>query len=61
MSDFMQRQIEISHELIRLMNRAQEERSKLFDTYQARLDEKDRVIRKLELTIEAIKVLKNEA
>ena len=61
MSDFMQRQIEISHELVRLMNREHEERSKLFDTFQVRLDEKDRIIHKLESTIEAMKVLKNEA
>jgi hypothetical protein len=57
MSDFMQRQIEISHELVRLMNREHEERSTMFQHLQSQLDAKDRVIQKLEATIEAMQVL----
>ena len=53
----MQRQIEISHELVRLMNREHEQRSLLFQHLHGQLDEKDRIIKKLEATIEAMRVV----
>jgi hypothetical protein len=39
------------------MNREHEERSTMFQHLQSQLDEKDRVIQKLEATIEAMRVL----
>ena len=57
MSDFMQRQFDISQELIRLMNREHEQRNKFFEKYEEQLKEKDRYIAKLEATIQALEVL----
>jgi hypothetical protein len=57
MSDFMQRQFDISQELIRLMNREHEARSRMFEKYEDELQEKDRYIAKLEATIQALEVL----
>jgi uncharacterized protein YeaO (DUF488 family) len=57
MSDFMQRQFDISQELIRLMNREHEQRNKFFEKYEEQIKEKDRYIAKLEATIQALEVL----
>jgi hypothetical protein len=57
MSDFMQRQFDISQELIRLMNREHEQRSRIFEKYESELQEKDRYIAKLEATVQALEVL----
>lgn len=57
MTDFMQKQFDISQELIRLMNREHEERSRIFERYEEQLAEKDRQIEKLRSTIEALEVL----
>jgi len=57
MSDFMQRQFDISQELIRLMNREHEQRNRIFEKYEEELKEKDRYIAKLEATIQALEVL----
>jgi hypothetical protein len=57
MTDFMQRQFDISQELIRLMNREHEERSRIFERYEEQLAEKDRQIQKLRSTVEALEVL----
>lgn len=57
MSDFMQKQFDISQELIRLMNREHQERSKMFEMYEQQLEEKDRQIAKLKATVEALEVL----
>jgi hypothetical protein len=57
MSDFMQRQFDISQELIRLMNREHEQRSRFFEKYEEQIKEKDRYIAKLEATIQALEVL----
>jgi phage host-nuclease inhibitor protein Gam len=57
MTDFMQRQFDISQELIRLMNREHEERSRIFERYEEQLAEKDRQIEKLRSTVEALEVL----
>jgi len=53
----MQRQFDISQELIRLMNREHEQRNKFFEKYEGELQEKDRYIAKLEATIQALEVL----
>ena len=57
MTDFMQKQFDISQELIRLMNREHEERSRIFERYEEQLAEKDRQIEKLRSTVEALEVL----
>jgi len=57
MSDFMQKQFDISQELIRLMNREHEQRSRFFEKYEEQIKEKDRYIAKLEATIQALEVL----
>jgi len=57
MSDFMQKQFDISQELIRLMNREHQERSRMFEMYEQQLEEKDRQIAKLRSTVEALEVL----
>jgi len=57
MTDFMQKQFDISQELIRLMNREHEQRSKMLEMYAQQLEEKDRQIAKLRSTIEALEVL----
>ena len=57
MSDFMQKQFDISQELIRLMNREHEQRSRFFEKYEEQIKEKDRYIVKLEATIQALEVL----
>lgn len=57
MSDFMQKQFDISQELIRLMNREHEERNRLFQMYETQLQDKDRQIAKLKATVEALEVL----
>lgn len=59
MSDFMQKQFEISQELIRLMHREHEERERMSGMYEEKLAEKDRQIAKLRSTIEALEVLVN--
>jgi hypothetical protein len=60
MSDFMQRQFDISQELIRLMNREHDERMRMLRLYEEQLAEKDRQILKLKSTIEALEVLTNK-
>ena len=57
MSDFMQKQFDISQELIRLMNREHEQRSRFFEKYEEQIKEKNRYIAKLEATIQALEVL----
>lgn len=57
MTDFMQKQFDISQELIRLMNREHEQRSKMLEMYAQQLEEKDRQIAKLRSTIEALEIL----
>ena len=57
MTDFMQKQFDISQELIRLMNREHEQRSKMLEMYEEQLQEKDRQIAKLKSTVEALEVL----
>jgi ABC-type Zn2+ transport system substrate-binding protein/surface adhesin len=57
MIDFMQKQFDISQELIRLMNREHEQRSKMLEKFEEQLAEKDRQIAKLRSTIEALEVL----
>jgi len=57
MTDFMQKQFDISQELIRLMNREHEQRNRILETYEEQLAEKDRYIAKLEATIQALEVL----
>lgn len=57
MSDFMQRQFEISNQLVRAMYRDAEERANFEQSFHALIAEKDRTIAKLEATIEAMKVL----
>lgn len=53
----MQRQFDISQELIRLMNREHEERMRMFQIYEEQLQDKDRQIAKLKSTVEALEVL----
>jgi len=57
MSDFMQRQFEISQELIRMMYRDTEERARLYNQMNTLISEKDKQIAKLQSTIDAMKVL----
>jgi len=57
MSDFMQRQFEISNQLIRAMYRDAEERANLYQNLNSLLAEKDKTIAKLQATIDAMKVL----
>lgn len=57
MSDFMQRQFDISQELIRMMNQEHQERMRMFELYEEQIKEKDRQIAKLKSTIEALEVL----
>jgi len=57
MNDFMQRQFDISQELIRLMNREHEQRSRMLEMYEQQLQEKDKQIAKLKATVEALEVL----
>jgi uncharacterized protein YeaO (DUF488 family) len=57
MIDFMQKQFDISQELIRLMNREHEQRNRILERYEDELREKDRQIAKLQSTIEALEVL----
>ena len=57
MNDFMQKQFDISQELIRLMNREHEERNRLFQMYETQLQDKDRQIAKLKATVEALEIL----
>jgi len=57
MSDFMQKQFEISHQLIRAMYRDAEERANLYQNLNSLLAEKDKTIAKLQATIDAMKIL----
>jgi uncharacterized protein YeaO (DUF488 family) len=57
MTDFMQKQFDISQELIRLMNREHEQRNRILERYEEEIREKDRQIAKLQSTIEALEVL----
>jgi hypothetical protein len=57
MSDFMQRQFEISNQLIRAMYRDAEERANLYQNLNLLIAEKDKTIAKLQATIDAMKVL----
>lgn len=57
MTDFMQRQFDISQELIRMMYKDAEERARLYEQMNLLIAEKDRQIAKLQSTIEAMKVL----
>lgn len=57
MSDFMQKQFDISQQLIRLMNQEHDERVRILNLYEEQLAEKDRQIAKLRSTIEALEVL----
>jgi hypothetical protein len=58
MSDFMQRQFEISQQLIRMMYKDAEERARLYEQVNLLIAEKDRQIKKLESTIEAMNALR---
>ncbi len=60
MTDFMQKQFDISQELIRLMNREHEQRNRMLEMYEQQLQEKDRQIAKLRSTIEALELLANK-
>jgi phage host-nuclease inhibitor protein Gam len=57
MTDFMQKQFDISQELIRLMHREHQERTKISEMYEAQIAEKDKTIRKLQATVEALELL----
>lgn len=57
MTDFIQRQYEISNELIRLMYKDADERARILEHVDALLAEKDKQIAKLESTIEAMRVM----
>jgi hypothetical protein len=57
MSDFMQKQFDISQQLIRLMNQEHDERMRILNLYEEQLAEKDRQIAKLRATIEALEML----
>lgn len=57
MTDFMQKQFDISQELIRLMNREHEQRSRMLEMYEQQIQEKDRQIAKLRSTVEALELL----
>lgn len=56
-SDFMQRQFDISNELIRMMYKDAEERARLYEHMNLLIAEKDKQIAKLQSTIEAMNVL----
>jgi hypothetical protein len=56
----MQKQFDISQELIRLMNREHEQRNRMLEMYEQQLQEKDRQIAKLRSTIEALELLANK-
>lgn len=60
MSDFMQRQFDISNELIRMMYRDSEERARLYEQMNLLIAEKDKQIAKLQSTIEAMNVLQEK-
>lgn len=60
MSDFMQRQFEISQELIRMMYRDADERARLYEHMNLLIAEKDKQIAKLQSTIEAMNVMKGD-
>jgi hypothetical protein len=53
----MQKQFDISQELIRLMHREHEQRGRVHEMYEQQLKDKDRQIAKLQSTIEALEVL----
>ena len=57
MTDFMQKQFDISQQLIRLMNQEHDERMRILNLYEEQLAEKDRQIAKLRSTIEALELL----
>jgi hypothetical protein len=57
MTDFMQKQFDISQQLIRLMNQEHDERMRILNIYEEQLAEKDRQIAKLRSTIEALELL----
>lgn len=57
MTDFIQRQYEISNELIRLMYKDADERARILEQVHSLLAEKDKQIAKLESTIEAMRVM----
>lgn len=64
---FMETQVKVSHDLVRLMQKDHEERVQMFEeilvvNHQLRelLLEKDKQIAKLNSTIEAMKVLSND-
>lgn len=61
MTDFMQKQFDISQELIRLMHREHQERTKISEMYEAQIAEKDKTIRKLQATVEALEFLAKKA
>lgn len=60
MSDFMQRQFDISNELIRMMYRDAEERARLYEQMNLLIAEKDRQIAKLQSTIDAMNLLQGK-
>ncbi len=62
---FMETQVKVSHDLVRLMQKDHEERLQMFDELVAVneelrkvISERDRKIEKLESTIEAMKVIR---
>jgi hypothetical protein len=57
MTDFMQRQFDISQELIRMMYKDAEERARLYEQMNLLIAEKDKQIAKLQSTIEAMNVM----
>lgn len=59
-SDFVKRQYEISHELVRLMYRDAEERERLHQQMSHLIAEKDKQIAKLQSTIEAMNVIQGK-
>lgn len=60
MTDFMQRQFDISQELIRMMYKDAEERARLYEQMNALIAEKDKQIAKLQSTIEAMNVIQGK-
>lgn len=58
MTDFMQRQFDISQELIRMMYKDAEERARLYEQMNLLIAEKDKQIAKLQSTIEAMNVMR---
>ena len=57
MSDFMQRQFDISQQLIRMMYKDAEERMTLLNQISDLVAEKDRKIAKLQSTIDALNAM----